>query len=180
MPRTLITILGILALGCAPASSQVEISAPSSPSAALSIEPSPSGQTCRSVGGLPDPRCTPGANDRRVTQADIATTICRPGYTRTVRPPESVTEREKRLSMRAYGDAGSARRYEYDHLIPLELGGASNDARNLWPEPGKRPNPKDRLENRLREQVCDRTLSLATARREIARNWVAAYRRLFG
>jgi hypothetical protein len=129
---------------------------------------------------LPDPRCTPGAVDRRVTQADIATTICRAGYTRTVRPPESVTAREKRVSMRAYGDHGSSHRYEYDHLIPLELGGAPNDAHNLWPEPGGSPNPKDRLENRLRREVCSGTLSLAAARREIARDWVAAYRRVLG
>lgn len=129
---------------------------------------------------LPDPGCTPGAVDPRVTQSDIATTICRSGYTRTVRPPESVTYREKRASMRAYGDHGATRRYEYDHLIPLELGGAPNDTRNLWPEPGATPNRKDRLESRLRRDVCAGRVTLAAARREIARNWVAAYRRLSG
>ena len=25
--------------------------------------------------------------------------------------------------------------HQYDHDVPLELGGAVNDARNLWPEP---------------------------------------------
>lgn len=96
-----------------------------------------------------------------------------------MRPPESVTEPEKLASLAAYRDAGSAREYEYDHLIPLELGGAPNDPRNLWPEPGATPNPKDKLENRLHSMVCDRDLMLVEAQAEIARDWVAAYHRLF-
>ena len=113
-----------------------------------------------------------------MTQSDIHSTICRRGYTESVRPPESVTEPEKRASMKAYGDHGPLRDYEYDHLIPLELGGAVNDERNLWPEPGASPNPKDALEDRLRSMVCGGELTLAAARHEIARDWVAAYRRL--
>ena len=190
-------VLCVLALGLAgcgvasgqthaPASSQASGSsqaaggpqAPGSGSAAVATDvrsryrvvAQPAPGTCHARGSgpftRPDPRCTPGASDPRVTRAEIASTICRSGYTRSVRPPESVTYVEKRASMRAYGDHGSSRRYEYDHLIPLELGGA--------------PNPKDALENRLREQVCDRALSLAAARRAIASDWVAAYRRLLG
>ena len=52
--------------------------------------------------------------------------------------------------MAAYGDTGSLGDYEYDHFVPLELGGATNDPRNLWPEPGASPNPKDTVENDLR------------------------------
>jgi hypothetical protein len=63
--------------------------------------------------------------------------------------------------------------YEYDHFVPLELGGATNDPRNLWPEPGASPNPKDAVEGRLRRAVCDRQISLAQAQREIATNWVS-------
>jgi hypothetical protein len=113
-----------------------------------------------------------------VTQANIQSTICAHGYTRWVRPPESITEPEKRASLIAYGDTGSLHDYEYDHLVPLELGGAPNDPRNLWPEPGGSPNRKDELENRLREMVCDGETPLATAQREIAGDWVAVYRRL--
>jgi hypothetical protein len=128
----------------------------------------------------PDPRCTPGASDPRVTQADIGRTICRAGYTRRVRPPESVTEPEKPAAIAAYGYYAGHRlsAYEYDHLIPLELGGAPNDPRNLWPESGATPNPKDRLENVLRQEVCRGHLGLSAARREIATDWVSAYRRL--
>jgi hypothetical protein len=85
--------------------------------------------------------------------------------------------------MRAYGDGGGASRYEYDHFVPLELGGAANDPRNLWPEPdyaaasGFYRNPKDELENALKRFVCNGSMSLAQAQRAIAANWVSAYRR---
>jgi hypothetical protein len=108
-----------------------------------------------------------------VTQATIDRTICVGGWTDTVRPPESVTEQEKMASMAAYGDTGSMGSYEYDHFVPLELGGATNDPRNLWPEPGGSPNPKDTVEDDLREKVCDGQISLAQAQREIAANWVS-------
>ncbi len=129
---------------------------------------------------LPDRRCTPGAIDTRVTQSDIQTTICRVGYTETVRPAESITEPEKEASLAAYGDTLPLHHYEYDHLVPLELGGAPNDPRNLWPEPGGSPNPKDELENRLRELVCSDAMQLPVAQREIATNWVVAYHHLIG
>lgn len=146
------------------------------------IQPQPSSGSCHARGtgrfSLPDRHCTPGAIDPRVTQADIETTICRVGYTKTVRPAESITEPEKEASLVAYGDTRPLHYYEYDHLVPLELGGAPNDPRNLWPEPGASPNPKDSLENRLRELVCERTVSLASAQLQIARDWITAYHRL--
>lgn len=74
--------------------------------------------------------------------------------------------------MAAYGDRGSMSQYEYDHFIPLELGGATNDSRNLWPEPGAIPNRKDAVEDELRSEVCDGEMSLGAAQRAIARNWV--------
>lgn len=126
---------------------------------------------------LPDPRCTPGAIDPRVTQRDIAFTICRAGYSASVRPPESITEAEKRASLRAYGDREPLRDYEYDHLVALELGGAANDPRNLWPEPAPSPNLKDRLENHLHADVCDGRIALRTAQRQLVGDWISAYRR---
>ena len=180
--RTLITILGILALGCAPASSQVEISAPSSPSAALSIEPSPSGQTCRSVGGLPDPICTPGATNPDVTQDTIASTICVSGWTKTVRPPATYTNALKIDQMKAYGETDlTPSDVEEDHLIPLELGGAPRDPHNLWPEPrrtfiasGEAAEDKDLVENALKAAVCAGRLTLADAQQHIATDWETA------
>jgi len=150
------------------------------------VQRQPAPGSCHAIGaGLysrPDPRCTPGTVNPAVTQATIGATICRSGWTSTVRPAESITEPEKYASMTAYGDRGGASGYEYDHVVPLELGGAVNDPRNLWPEPdyarrsGFYLNPKDRLENAMRRMVCHGTMTLAAAQRAIASNWVAAYR----
>jgi len=88
------------------------------------------------VAGLPNPRLTPGALNPDVTQANIDSTICVRGWTRTIRPPERYTERLKRRQIREYGYADRRlSHYEEDHLISLELGGSPTDPRNLWPEP---------------------------------------------
>lgn len=122
------------------------------------VQRQPPPGSCHAIGsGLyerPDPHCTPGAVNPAVTQATIGSTICRTGWTRTVRPSESITQPEKFANMDAYGDGRSASSYEYDHDVPLELGGAVNDPRNLWPEPdysmrsGFYVNPKDRHDQR--------------------------------
>jgi hypothetical protein len=139
--------------------------------------PSESPGTCRVRGSglyvLPDPVCTPGATNPGVTQADISSTICASGWTTTVRPPESYTEPLKLEQIAAYGETGSVSSYEEDHLISLELGGSPRDPRNLWPEPGASPNPKDAVENAARRAVCDGQLPLVMAQQEIASNWIA-------
>lgn len=148
----------------------------------------PSGCHLRGSGiyALPDPRCSPGATNPAVTQANVSDTICKSGWTRTVRPPESVTGPEKRLDMHAYGITGSSRQYELDHIISLELGGAPNSYRNFYPEPdyphreGFYLNPKDRLENELNRLVCDGRMPLRVAQATISTDWVAAYHRYVG
>jgi hypothetical protein len=130
---------------------------------------------CHASGGgrLPDRRCTPGAIDPVVTQADIGSTICVPGYTATVRPPESQTRAFKfGQAYPAYGIAAGTQS-ELDHLVPLELGGA-NDAANLWPQAGPVPNPKDSVERALNRAVCDGQIKLARAQRAIAADWQTA------
>jgi hypothetical protein len=57
---------------------------------------------------------------------------------------------------------------EYDHLVPLELGRNPNDPRNRWIEPGASPNPKDGVESRLHELVCEGRVPLAAAQEAIA------------
>ena len=151
------------------------------------VQRQPAAGSCHAVGsGLyerPDPRCTPGAVNPAVTQATIGSTICRSGWTSLVRPSESTTDREKRLSLVAYGIPGSASGFEYDHDVPLELGGAVNDPRNLWPEPdypvraGFYLNPKDHTETALKRLVCEGSMSLSQAQRLIASNWVTAFRK---
>jgi hypothetical protein len=140
---------------------------------------------CSESHGLPDPNCTPGAVDPAVTQANIASTICRTGYTTIVRPPTSYTEPIKERQLAAYGDYAGHRAssYEEDHLISLELGGSPRAPRNLWPE-AHYPKPgsyqKDGVENYLHRQVCSGAMTLRNAQRAEATNWVAIYRRTHG
>src|SRR6266540_2704119 len=126
---------------------------------------------------LPDPGCTPGVVSTAVTQTTLDATICRPGYTRTVRAPESETEPFKKKIMTVYREPGPLADYELDHLVSLELGG-SNDAGNLWPEHNDHPagaiNSKDLVENALNKAVCSHTVTLAAAQTAIATDWTTA------
>ena len=108
-------------------------------------------------------RLTPGVLNPEVTQATIRSTICRKGWTRTVRPPVSYTNDLKRRGLHAYGLRGPPSGFQEDHLISLELGGHPTDPRNLWPEPYPRASAVDRIENELNAQVCSGGLSLAEA-----------------
>jgi hypothetical protein len=110
-----------------------------------------------------DPVRTPGVLNPDVTQATIGSTICRHGWTRTIRPPVEYTNALKEKQMRAYGETGTASAYQEDHLISLELGGDPNDPRNLWPEPYPRAAAVDQIENELNALVCGGSLSLAEA-----------------
>ena len=74
---------------------------------------------------------TPGVLNPDVTQANIDSTICVTGWTKTIRPPTSYTNALKQKQMREYGVGRSASDYQEDHLISLELGGHPTDPRNL-------------------------------------------------
>lgn len=128
---------------------------------------------CQGSGQLPDPSCTPGSIDPAVTEANIMQTICRTGYTSTVRPPEADTENFKLdQAYPAYG-VPDGTKTELDHLVPLELGG-NNDASNLWPESPASPNPKDDVELALHDAVCSGQVNLADAQQAIASDWTTA------
>jgi hypothetical protein len=161
------------------------------PQATYRVQSQPAAGTCHYVvlsaaagDYLPDPRCTPGATNPRVTQANLASTVCRSGYTASIRPPAGITGQEKKASEAAYGFNGNASTTEYDHLISLELGGDPNSPLNLWPEPNKAHaagvnNPKDVVEDKLNTLVCNAVhkkpyLPLAKAQYLIATNWTTA------
>ena len=112
---------------------------------------------------LADPVRTPGVLNPDVTQANIRSTICRHGWTDTIRPPVSYTNPLKARQMRKYGETGSLSDYQEDHLISLELGGNPTDPRNLWPEPYPRAADMDKIENQLNGEVCSGELTLAQA-----------------
>ncbi len=162
----------------APLTSHSENGLVYSTASAHHVQPQPPPGSCHATGhGLyssPDRHCTPGALNPAVTQTTIDHTICMSGYTKTIRPSGSVTGPEKLASMASYGVGGrSPHDFEYDHLVSLELGGAVNDSRNLWPEPGASPNPKDSVEGRLHRLVCHGQMTLAQAQRIIATGWVS-------
>ena len=128
---------------------------------------------------VPDPTCTPGSVRSDVTQATIKTTICAKGWATSVRPPLKETAPVKRAAMLAYDEiASKVRTTEFDHLVPLQLGGSS-DVTNLWPEPSDLPgqgfrNTKDTVEDSLNKAVCTGKVQLADAQIAIAREWETA------
>lgn len=123
---------------------------------------------------LPDARMTPG-DTLDVTKADI----CVSGYARKVR---NVPIDVKRQVYSEYGiQSHQTGDWEVDHLIPLELGG-SNSLRNLWPQYGIGEwnfHVKDGLESKLHDMVCHDEIDLKEAQKEIASNWIDAYKRTF-
>jgi hypothetical protein len=127
----------------------------------------------------PDPTRTPGWTNPNVTQSNIRSTICRSGWTDTIRPPTSYTNALKTRQIQEYGFGDSSlASYEEDHLISLQLGGHPTEPRNLWPQPyagvcGARV--KDVIETKLKRLVCAGQVTLAEAQQWIAQNWVGAY-----
>jgi len=115
----------------------------------------------------------------------VARTICTKGWTATVRPPSAYTSALKLAQIVEYGYADrTPSHYQEDHLVPLELGGATRDPANLWPEPNEIVLPdgtkigsdvKDHLENSLHGAVCAGAMPLGDAQRLIAGDWIAAW-----
>ncbi|MGA8442368.1 MAG: zf-HC2 domain-containing protein [Candidatus Sulfotelmatobacter sp.] len=126
-------------------------------------------------GALPDRSLTPGAT-RKVTIRDV----CSMAHEEVVGDVSTSLRGEV---FRKYGIVTArASDYEVDYLIAPGLGGVE-DIRNLWPEPYTsrtwNAHVKDDLEERLHEMVCGGELDLSTAQRDIATDWIAAYKKYF-
>jgi hypothetical protein len=124
---------------------------------------------------LPNPVFTPGST-REVSLNELCSTD---RDEVVVSVPGSVQERV----FQEYGVAQDrAPEYEVDYLITPGLGG-SDDVRNLWPEPHRdtawNSYVKDQLEDHLHRMVCGRKISLSEAQKEIAGDWIAAYKKYF-
>jgi len=137
----------------------------------------------------PDPKLTPGAIMPGVTVEQL----CTRGYANVIDGgARNVPASLKRAVFVEYLGAVPAHPgdYEVDHLISLELGG-SNDIKNLWPESyqGKwNARVKDKVEDRMAALVRQELQAhghdaaaalLARFQREIASDWIAAYRKYF-
>lgn len=125
------------------------------------------------LGPLPVAALTPGAVSH-LTAAELCA---------GARPSSLVADDVRQRVVADYGvTAVSEDAYELDALITPELGGTTA-RENLWPQPYHTPvwnaHVKDALEQYLAQLVCDNGLELPQAQRDIATDWVAAYRRHF-
>jgi hypothetical protein len=66
-----------------------------------------------------------------------------------------------------YGETGSPSEYEEDHFIPLELGGAPKNPKNLWPGAALTVDTVRPLETQLKRRVCKGVMKLKKARAAI-------------
>jgi len=161
-------------LGQAPASAAATPVASTSVGATVRLL-SPTRTSGCALGALPDRRCSPGAYYNGLTTSVICAAGFRTGPIRNV-PVSEKHEVEVAYGMRpaAYGST-----LEIDHIVSLELGG-SNDVANLFPERAPGYHAKDKLENRMHDMVCSGQISLTAAQHQIAADWKALYRRVFG
>ena len=124
---------------------------------------------------LPNPGLTPGAT-RPVAIGDL----CSNDHDEVIRPVSGTLQQKV---FQEYGIRDKhPEKYEVDYLITPGLGGA-DDIRNLWPEPryDTRWNSfvKDQLEDYLHQAVCGGKISLSTAQKDVASDWISAYKKYF-
>jgi hypothetical protein len=118
---------------------------------------------------------TPGAT-RPVTLADIC-----PLNDDDLDPDVAPSKRKAVFDAYGIPPRASGQDYQVDYLINPQLGG-TDDIRNLWPEPYTtvwNARAKDTLEKRLHQMVCERQIDLESAQRDIASDWIAAYKKYF-
>ena len=129
---------------------------------------------------LPDPHCTPGAENPTVTLDVLRNTAFRTACLRDC----ASTESQKHVTYGWYSltpppnNTGNSQTCELDHLVPLELGGADT-LDNIWPQCGpdgvslndRYFKRKDLVENYLTAQVKSGAMDLETARHQIATDW---------
>ncbi len=129
--------------------------------------------TVNAEGPRPNSRVTPGE-----TRPISLSEVCSSQQAEVV--VRHISAETQRQVLRTYGvNPDNPEAFEVDYLITPDLGGAET-VRNLWPQPySTRWNAKvkDQLEQRLHDLVCAGRLDLPTAQREIAANWIGAYKK---
>jgi hypothetical protein len=128
---------------------------------------------------LPDD-AHPGVLNPAVGNGTLKTTICKAGWTATVRPPTSYTNKIRAAETPAGFKPADG---ELDHRLSIEDGGAPADPANLWwmiyaDRYGARV--KDVLETKLKREVCAGRMELDEARNALLGNWLTAYERYVG
>lgn len=97
--------------------------------------------------------------------------VCVPGYTATIRPKSSYTNKLKVQQMKEHGLTGEPSSYEEDHFISLELCGSPTSQDNLWPEPWPEARKKDVDETHLHHEVCKGHIKLEDAQAQLRSRW---------
>jgi hypothetical protein len=72
------------------------------------------------------------------------------------------------------------RDFEEDHRVPLGLGGAPRNHRNLWPEPRHgqwNAESKDQLEDVIHDLVCRHEMPLEQGQAVFLADWREGYRK---
>jgi hypothetical protein len=149
-------VLAVLLAGCQPASDPPATPATSTltVSAPAVLDPD-----------RPIEAVTPGA-----VLAATEAQICTAGWAGKHR--RSLTAAQKRHVLLAYRIPAGTKVAEFDHLIPLEVGGANGTA-NIWPMTSRADAlRKDKLEDELHARVCDGLLDLATAQDYARHYWI--------
>jgi putative zinc finger protein len=157
-----LAVLVIIGLGVAAAYSRLWLARPGGSIAQVEAAP------------LPKPLLTPGA------ALTMASDIC---FVEHKEDAAAIPVAKRKEVFREYGiDYRHAANYELDHLITPALGG-TDDIHNLWPEPYSdtlwNAHVKDQIEDALHDMVCSGQMDLPTAQREIATDWIAAYKKHF-
>ena len=117
---------------------------------------------------LPDGAKTPGDVFEGVTVDDLR----QPGHSKRARDVPAELERE----IYAWYGIRDHTGFVIDYLVPVELAGRSTLG-NLWPLRVEDAKRKDRLVAKLYELVLSGRLQLGAAQREIASNWIEAYKK---
>jgi 5-methylcytosine-specific restriction endonuclease McrA len=114
-----------------------------------------------------------------VTQDNIKQTVCVKGWTSTVRPPVSYTNRIKHNLL---PKGRSVQEYELDHIVSLSCGGAPKSIDNLWLQPWKGEHgalAKDKLERQLHKEVCNGKITLSECQKIFISGWEKEYDKRF-
>jgi putative zinc finger protein len=138
------------------------------------LQPTGAGRSDGDLSSRPLAALTPGA--AAIMSADM---LCADAHTGDVPVPAAM----RAQVIASYGMQNvPEEEYELDYLITPELGGAV-DARNLWPQRYAavpwNAFVKDELERLLPRLVCSGRLDLQVAQRDMAADWIAAYRKYF-
>jgi hypothetical protein len=110
-----------------------------------------------------------GSVNEEVTQSNIKKTICKAGYTKTIRPPVSYTNKMKEKLMREQDWKGP--RPILDHYIPLQGGGDPDDKKNFLLQTKKDSYKKDAVEDKMHDDICDGKVSLRKAQLAMSQGW---------